>query len=209
MATGHFSLDIDIRMVEGLADSLSRLTPERLGQVGLDAVNTVAVSTEEKARRNIGAGINMSDAYLRARMGVRQGTDASRPLAVIYAPYRHTPLGRYDPKQLVQPVKHPARSKGDPSRGIPAGSKGAGVSVEVRRGGRKAIAKGFLMPLANANGMGVFTRWPGQEKAKHRYGPSVYQLFRVQADALLEESGIDLQRAVIAEADRAIEESFT
>lgn len=201
-------IEIDVQALLRQADALARVTPARLGQVGLDAVNEVAPRMEKRARDAIGAGINLSDAYLSQRMGVRLGTDPTRPQAVIFAPFRQTPLGRYKPQQLVQQAKHPERAKGDRSRGIPAGKKQAGVSVEVRRGGRKDIQHGFLMPLKNGNGIGVFTRDRGGLRFQHRLGPSVYQLFRVQADLLADESSIALQLAVLAEADRVVGEIF-
>lgn len=206
--SNSFAIDIDVRAVEALAGDIARINPLRLGQVGVRAVNEVAVRSEAKARQAIVAGVNISDVYAGDRMGVRLADDTARPEAVIYAPFRHTQLGRYDPKQLTKAVKHPERSKGDPSRGIRPGLKGGGVSVEVIRGVRKPIGNAFTMPLRNGNGVGVFTRKPGDAKYTTRLGPSVYQLFRVQADLLEDEIGMDLAMTVIGEAERAVLEVF-
>ena len=207
MATARL-LTVDIRQVAGLADSLTKLDGPKLGSIGLAAVNEVAVRTEIAARRGIAQTINLSESYLIARLGVRRATDASRPEAVIFSPYTQTPLGRYDPKQLTKAVKNPARSKGDRSRGIAPGQKGAGISVEVTRGSRKPITNAFTMPLNNNNGTGVFTRVNGELKYQHRYGPSVYQLFRVQAVRLRDEITTDLQQSLISEAERVLEGVF-
>lgn len=208
MTTRRGVIEIDVGELLRSADHLARLTGGQLGQAGLNAVNEVAPRMERRAREAIGAGINLAEAYISARMGVRLGDDPGRPEAVIFAPFRHTPLGRYDPKQITATAKRPKRAKGDKSRGVPAGHKAAGVSVEVTRGARKVIAHGFLMPLRNGNGIGVFTRSRGSLRYQHRLGPSVYQLFRVQADLLADESSTELQLAVLAEAERALEGVF-
>lgn len=199
---------IDTQDILRQADAFGRLGAERLGQAGMRAINEVLPRTEQKAREAIVAGINLPEPYLRERMGIRSADNPTRPEGVIFARWRHAPLGRFSPQQLTAPVKHPDRAKGDRSRGIAKGQKAAGVSVEVRRGGRKAITNGFLMPLKNGNGIGVFTRDRGALRFQHRLGPSVYQLFRVQADLLAEETSIDLQLAVLAEAEREIEGVF-
>lgn len=92
--------------------------------------------------------------------------------------------------------------RGDASRNIPVGSKSAGVAVDVNRKGEKVIRGGFILPLRNDNGFGVF-RWENG-KLRHLYGPSVYQVFRhyIQdneeaiADELRDEFLVRLERAV-------------
>jgi len=204
-----FDIQVDARLVERLADDLAGVDASTIGRATLEAVNRVALRTEVKFRDRITQGINLSDAYLRERMGVRPADNAAAPEAVIYAPFRHTQLGRYDPKQLTRPAQNRKRSKGDKSRGIPAGSRADGVSVEVVRGSRKTISNGFTMPLRNGNGIGVFTRRKGDAKYTTRLGPSVYQLMRVQVDELYEEVGIDLELEVLAEAERVLEKVLT
>lgn len=191
-------ISIDMLKVEGLADRLEKIDPQRFGTLALDAVNRVAVRSEATARQNIVDGINVTDPYLRARMGVREGASIVKPEAVIYARFRQTPLGRYEPQQQVVVAKRPKRAKGDKSRGIAPGMKQAGVSVEVKRGSRKLVANGksFTMPLRNGNGIGVFTRDTEGVRFKHRLGPSVYQLFRYQADHLYDDIATDLANEV-------------
>jgi hypothetical protein len=197
-------LSIDVRSLLGAADDLRSLDAERFGEVGLTAVNDVATRTEHRISDTIVSGINMSAAYVARRMGTRLGDNPLRPEAVIAAPAVDRPLGHFEPQQLTQAVKNPKRSKGDKRRGIAPGQKGAGVSVEVRRGNRLAVTNGFLMPLRGGNGWGVFTRERGSLRFQHRLGPAVYQLFRVQRDLLRDEVAVDLQLAVLAEADRVV-----
>lgn len=198
-------IEVDVREVLDAAGVLERLGDTGFSEAGLRAVNQVAPVMERRAREAIVGGINVTDPYVRARMGVRLAEDALRPEAVVFAPFRVTPLGRYQPKQIMTAVTtRKRRSKGDPKRGIPPGMKSAGVSVEVTRGQRKPIPHGFIMPLRNNNGPGVFTRSHGELRYQHRLGPSVYQLFRVQADLLADEASTALQLAVVAEADRVL-----
>lgn len=204
-----FGIEVNTRLVERLADDLAGVDATSLGASNLEAVNRVALRSEVKFRERINRGINLSDTYLRERMGVRPADNIAAPEAVIYAPFRHTQLGRYDPKQLTRPAQNSKRSKGDRSRGIAPGSRAAGVSVEVVRGARKTISNGFTMPLRNGNGIGVFTRRRGDAKYTTRLGPSVYQLMRVQVGELYEEVAIDLELEVLAEAERVLEKVLT
>jgi hypothetical protein len=216
MATRRSLIRIDMQQVLRSADLFARIDGTRLGVAALDAVNEVAPRAERRARGNIVEGVNLGDGYVRARMGVRLATDPGNPEAVVYALAsgrgdRRTPLGRYDPKQLTTAAKRPKRAKGDKSRGIPAGQKGAGVSVEVLRGSRESMPGGFVMPLragkaAAGNGVGVFTRSRDGKVVKHRLGPSVYQLFTVQRERIFDESASELQLLVLQEADRIVED---
>lgn len=216
MATRRSLIRIDLQQVLRAADLFTQVDGARLGVAALEAVNQVAPRAERRARQNIVEGVNLADLYVRARMGVRLAEDPARPEAVVYAlassrSDRRTPLGRYDPKQLTQQAKRPKRAKGDKPRGIPAGQKGAGVSVEVMRGRRESMPGGFVMPLragkqAGGNGVGVFTRSRDGKVVKHRLGPSVYQLFTVQRERIFDESATELQLLVLQEADRIVEE---
>lgn len=205
MATrrNSFGLEVDVRAVESLANGIARIDATRLGEAGMTAVNEVATRSEQKVRRDIAETINLSDTYLQERMSVRLADNPAAPEAVISAAFRHTNLGRYDPNVLMKPVRNRDRAKGDPARGIPKGMKAAGVSVEVVRGARKPIERGFVIPTSN--GPIVATRNPGDPKYKTRLGPSVYQLARVQYDRLGDEIGIDLELTVLQETERVIE----
>lgn len=208
-------IEIDVAQISALANDMERIDPARLGAATLDAVNRTATQLEQTARDNIVRGVNLSDPYVRQRLRVEPATNAARVEAFVAATtykssrnYVGTPLGRYDPKQLVTAAANPKRAKGDRSRGIAPGMKQAGVSVEVLRGARKVVSSGnsFTMPLKNGNGLGVFTRSAGQVKYKHRLGPSVYQLFRTQAGLLIDDVAEDLSNAVAEEAQKIMRE---
>ncbi|MQR02327.1 phage tail protein [Glaciimonas soli] len=208
MASSRFNITIDASGITGLAQSLGQFDSAQLATVSLQAVNTVAKHTYDTVRPRMNANINLTDAYLQDRMQLRLATNPLNPKAIIAARYRHTRLANYASKQLLQPVKHPSIAKGDPSRGIPKGMKAAGISVEVTRGGRKAIPNGFTMPLNNGNGIGVFTRSRTTREVKHRYGPSVYQLFRTSVDAMVGDIEQELQDALIVQAERELQKAF-
>lgn len=198
----RFEISLDVSQVAALADRVGRIDGELLGQITLGAVNRVAARTYTTSQAAMLAGINLSPEYLHERMSLKLGADSSRPRAVITARRRHTTLATYGARQLTQPVKHPARSKGDARLGIPPGQKAAGVSVEVRRGQRKNMRGAFLMPLLNGNGFGVFLKTgPGKKDYKHLYGPSVYQLFK----ATLERMHADIQQDLFGEVSTSLD----
>lgn len=209
-----FNVDIDVASVSALADRLSTLDADSLGGAALRAVNAIADETYDLARPRMIDKINLSDAYVQKRMRVEHATDPNKASATIIASGSRpdmTILARYGARQLTQPVKHPSRSRGDQlySRNMAPGQKSGGISVEVTRSSRKTIANGFFMPLKNGNGVGLFTReGPGKKNYKHRYGPSVYQLFRVTADSMLGEVGDNLQTRLLSEVDREINKAF-
>lgn len=156
-------------------------------------VNEVLDRAYDTSRKRMNAGIALDDQYISRKLTVQHAT--STPRGTITAAGDLTVLGRYSPKISLRPVKHPARSKGDKLRGIPPGLKAAGVTVQVTRAAAKPIPHGFLMPLSGGNGIGVFTRG-ANGKVTHRYGPSVYQLFRATLDVVTPEIADDLEETV-------------
>lgn len=200
-----FNVHIDVKQITGLADKLGAMTPEAVGGLMVDAINNTADSAYELSRKAILQGINLTDSYVQSHMHVEHAT-AKRPKAeiVAYGGKGHTTsLSHYGPMQLTQRVMHPKRSKGDANRGIPAGSKSAGLSIEVTSGSRKPIAHGFTMPgkLDSEKNMLVFTR-DRNNKVKSRQGPSVYQLFRVAGAEIENQVYGDLERAVVDAAEQ-------
>jgi hypothetical protein len=210
MAT-RFSITVDTKPLDALTDALGRISqPDFVEKAAIAAVNKVTDRTYDLARRRMNAGINLDDQYIARKLKVEHASKT--PRATITAAGDLTVLGRYDPKIILKPVKHPGRSKGDASRGIPPGLKSGGVTVQVGRGAVKPIAHGFLMPLrrgsdAGANGIGVFTR-DANGRVRHRYGPAVYQLFRATTENILGEVQDDLQATVNAALDTAINKAL-
>lgn len=192
----------DFGALVGLDNTLAALSAEQIGQVNVEAVNEVTTRSYDTARGRMIAGINLPDSYLRERMSITPASNIKRPEAVIRAAYRHTLLSRYGARQVTQIGS--GRGRGDPSRGIAPGSRGAGVSVEVTRGSRKTIQSAFLMRLKNGNGMGLFVRDPGAKKPRVLYGPSVWQLFRKQIENMAPEILDDLERTATAGLTRLI-----
>lgn len=203
------SVKIDLSSVAGLADKLASLDSKEFGRVALDAVNAAADEVYQLVVPRLNASINLPDNYVRDRMQIVHGTSTDRPASKIVATGSKpsmTQLARYSLKQEIQPNKWKRSGrKGDASRGIPLGSKQAGVSVEVTRGSRKLVERGFLIELNNGNGFGIATRTgTGKKDYRIRYGPSVYQLFKVAAAGVLDEAADILEDRLVDEANRLI-----
>lgn len=205
----------DTQALNGLADRLGTLQGGTLDGVATKVVNEVGERTFSLARGRMLAGLSLTDVYLRSRMGFTPAPVRSRPRAVVLARGDLTTLGHYAPILTPQAVKNPTRSKGNPGLGIPSGQKLAGVSVAVRRGGRKEIRAGkgdvFLMPSrrdSEGNPLifqriaGAKTR-NGKDKLKALLGPSVYQLFRYQIDLIQGEVETDLADTLLARTEAA------
>lgn len=213
-----FVIDLDTRAVEKLAEALAGIGPDALGEVAMLSVNEVAARAHDKSRENIVAGVNLTEAYVRPRMRVIKATSAVRPEAIVRADGHLSSLGRYFSSLDRQPAKSPIkRLKGDPARGIPKGLKRHTVNVQVMRGRTEPIkdSRVFTVPsIKNSDGDAmIFRRVPGKTrtgKAKMQalYGPSVYQLFRVQAGRLEGAIGDDLVETVSAEALRVVERNL-
>lgn len=138
------------------------------------AVNRVASKTRTRASKRIREDVRLKAAYVNKNLKVVKKARRDDPNAIIRARQRATRLARYGAKQLT---KRAPGAQGDPSRGIAAGRKAAGVAVNVARStGRSKMPGAFLIPLNNSGLMGVFIRRGG--RLQHLYGPSVDQLFR-------------------------------
>lgn len=208
-----FSVEISTSAVEKLAGQVKRISePEVLQKAAVNAVNKVTDRTYDLARRGMNEGINLDDDYIRRRLRVQHADTI--PRATITADGNNVVLGRYNPKMVMRPVRNVARAKGDAKRGIAPGLRAGGVTVEVTRGAPKLIQTGFLLPLkrgteAGGNGIGVFTR-ERDGSIKHRYGPSVYQLFLATTEQLINSEIVqdDLQETALDELELAIQKAL-
>lgn len=171
--------------LEALKGAAKRLRdiPAASARAAFRSVNSVTAKLSTESRRDIGAEINLTQAYIKSLQTVVPATSA-RPVAYIKMRMRAIRMARFQAKQLTVRAANPKRAKGDRRRGIPAGKKQAGVAVKIlRKGGRSSRKAGFLIPLRSGNtdggnGMGVFVRTgPGKGQIKHKYGPSPDQLF--------------------------------
>lgn len=207
-------INIDVQQLSALAGGLAGLTGETLRDASVNAVNEVAQRVEPDLRNSIVATINLSDQYIKDRMTTRLAAKGGEPMATITAPFRNTPLSRYDPSMKLVPVKNPGRAKGNAALGIPKGLKLAGISVEVVRGERKFIqnsATYFDPSRRDSNGNPMIFQRKTAERFPVRvlYGPSVYQLFRVARDNHMDEITTDLELTLLAEAEAALDEALT
>jgi hypothetical protein len=186
---------------------LGRIDQQTVNAANTRAVNQVTQRTFNTARRQMIAGINLPDSYLRERMAIDLATTGQKPTAHIRARYAHTGLGRYAPRVITRSTLTTGR--GDASRGIAPGLKSAGVSVEVTRGQRKPIENAFIMPLKNGNGLGVFVRDPGRRSPRLLFGPSVYQLFRATIGRIDGDIRADLELTVMVGLSRLVQDAVT
>lgn len=206
------SFSIDVSELAAAAAKLASVNDQALDASMVPELNKIVDDIYETARGRMNAGINLTDSYLTSKMNVIHATPERGLRAEIIARGgrgEQTPLGRYFKGQLTESAP---RAKGDPSRGISAGRKQAGVSVEVSRGSSRPIAGGFTMPLragreSGGNGLGIFTR-SKYGLVQHRYGPAVYQLFRVAAGELQDSLGDKLERLGIV-AEQALEKALS
>lgn len=226
-------IEIDISGLEKFARQLGTIDAVSLGAASVRAVNQASDEVYDMVRPRMIATINLSDDYVQQRMEVVHAKNANDATASIIGKgsgVDMTMLARYGAKQLTTPVKYPNSSfaagargmnpnkpgsplswklrTGNPLLGIPVDMKQAGISVEVTRGSRKDIAGGFLMALKGGNGYGLFTRDGTKLKMSHRYGPSVYQLFKTVADASIDEISTTLENSLSTEIDSLITKVF-
>ena len=212
-----YALKIDASQVVKLGERLAQASGEEIGRASVTALNEVVDRTYELARDKMIAGINLTDDYLRRRMTLQHATPG-KPVASITASGARnatTVLGRYDAKPVIVANNKGRPGKGNKALGIPPGQKQAGVTVEVTRGKTSDgfVPRGFLLPLnrgteAGGNGMGVFAR-SRDGKLRHRYGPSVYQLFAYQVERIVNDVTEDLEETLIGQVTEVLQKVNT
>lgn len=204
-----FSVTIDAEQLLAAAAKLDAITGPALNDALIEQVNVATREFDSSARAAMNAGINLSDAYVSSKMAVEPAKGTPSASITAFGPGRPgraglTILGHYNPIVITTAAKGPA--KGDPSRGVPAGQKAAGVLVEVTRGAPKPIPKAFTMTLRQGtragDKVGVFIREGG--KVRHLYGVSPYSLFRFQAEKQGPAWDDRLQAAVGAALDSVV-----
>lgn len=207
----NLEVKLDLSAIERLATSLESVDREAVGKTALSVVNRVVEDAYETVRPRMIRTINLTDSYVQSRMQVNYAKTANDVKASIVASGSKpdmTILARYGARMLTKPVKNPERSKGDQlfARNIAPTFKAGGISVEVTRGSRAVISNGFFMPLRNTGKVGLFTReGTGKKDYKHRYGPSVYQLFSHYSKDLSTEMTDELEQKLADEVIKLID----
>lgn len=207
------SLTVNVKQVEAFAKGLEEVSGEALGNRVVLALNDVVDRAYDLSRSRVNAGINLTDDYVRRKMTVEKATPRN-PVASITAPgSENVPLRNYDAKVITVPGR--TKSRSNDRIGIPRGQRQRAVQVEVTRGQPLSLTYGFMLPLkrgalAGGNGLGVFTR-DKEGKLRHRYGPSVYQLFKFQIDKtdLTAEIGDDLETTLVEYAQNELLKAIT
>lgn len=220
-----FKVTVSVSAVEALASRIDGAA-EVLERSSFRGINRVANKAKNEARRRVLSQVNLTTGYVHDRLAMVPA-QAERPHATIVARTRPTRLMTYGGRLVTA---HAPRARGDRLRGIPAGQKAAGVSVQVKRGGpRKLLPGAFLIPLRagkekGGNDFGIFIRpgsaahveakrTPGVRIGKHRwgggklrhlYGPSVDQIFRRMIPDLLPQIQEDLDAIIVQEIETEI-----
>lgn len=198
------------REMPKLADRLGRVSGSVIGLAARDAVNEVITRFQRDALGGMTADIGLTPAYVKSKTDLRLAESAVNPKAEMVTRGDLTILGRFPLRQLTQPARR--KAKGDPSRGIPAGRKQAGVEAAIRRSAPAARDKWFTMRLragsAPGDNVGVFVRATGRDKPKHIYGPAPYSLFRFQRDQRAPDVERDLadtaMRTIVDRVEKAL-----
>lgn len=153
--------------MEGLADLkefqelLDEVPTIALG-LASSALNDAAEFAREEGIDAITKRYNLPRGYVADRISVRQRAGLSNLEARISAKTRSVLATRYGAKQATTAAPGAA---GDPSRGIPAGQKGAGSTPwAVRRGGGgKAWRNAFFVSLKGSGAWGLVARYGSGE----------------------------------------------
>lgn len=192
------SIKVDGGELQSLVDRTNAL-PTQIADALVASVNKVARATFDTSKRKIAEQVNLTSSYIDSKMRLDLATSA--PTATITAAGRGVLLARFGATQVVK-VNRTGRGKGNPSLGIAAGYRAAGVSVRVKVGGAGSIIEhGFFMRLNNGNGMGVFTR-DRYGKVRVRYGPSVDQVFKGVSESMSDDVGRLLETEIMSELDK-------
>lgn len=188
------TIRLDTTDVLAASERIGALDMQMLRRVREDAVAAVSLSVRKQAVDETFRSLNVTRDYIEQRLERKTGRrEGLLTQDLVISPVRGTTLQRFGAQVQTKPVNWSneriegmgkkfgpwpgwTRRTGDASRGIAAGQKSDGVSVDVNRKGMKRIATAFVMPLRNGNGFGVFRREGG--RIKHKYGPSVFQVFR-------------------------------
>lgn len=176
-----------------------RQLPKTLAELEALAVNQVAKDAVNRATDAIAANLNLPREYIKSHIKIIRRAKADQTEAVVSAKPRPILLSRYGMKPLTQQVRNPKRAKGDASRGIPKGRKGAGAGVQVKAGGASKFIPGFLVRLksggtAGGNGFGLAVRDKSQPLGyKVLHGPSLHSAWNFASDAIKADLGRQVQ----------------
>lgn len=210
----NFALTVDVSQLNKLGTRLGAFTSVELAESNVAAVNEVVDRTYDLARDKMTAGINLTDEYLRRRMRVEHANNKRARATITAAGDRSsmTTLATYPVAVRAVTRKGPSRARVFTPLGVGAGQRQMGLTTSVTKGSSDFWEHGFLMPLKAGqdngyHGYGVFARTKAG-KIKHRYGPSVYQLFSYQAKLIVDDVQEDLESTAVRMAEEHMQKVF-
>lgn len=220
-------MTVDVKGVLKLADDIGQIGSERLGDAVVRALNEGGESAYELSRKTILRGINLTDAYVGARMRTKLATKSRPTFEIVALGGRgfQTNLSHYgamlDPTDVnwtnadilamgKKFSKWPGWTyrKGDRARGIEEDEKQYVSSAAVVRGARKSVGKKFTLPgKSDSEGNPLLFKREGGRIAPV-YGPAVYQLFRSTIPLVIDQVQDDLEVALTREAEREFQRAI-
>lgn len=147
----------DLAGLKAFADELKR-TPVTALDAASKALNQAAELARDRGVERIGESYNLSQSYIQGKLTVRESASRTDLFARIGSERRRVLAPRYGAAQKA--VSAPGAA-GDPLRGIPAGSKGAGSKPwSVAKGGnRKAWQNVFFIRTKGSNAWAMVARY--------------------------------------------------
>lgn len=230
-------ISVDTTDLLQLAADLSNAA-EIFGKGSSEAVNRVAAQARKDTVLQITSQLALQPAAVDAVVVIIQTATASKPQAIIeiadeahflssFNGVQESQANVWTPSKyaaafgtLAAPVRLPngrmaqwIPRKGDPLRGIAAGSKAAGISAHVKTsGGRKDFRHVFTQPVRSGKAMagrwGSFVHPKGGGKARAIYGPSEYQAAKGVWRDMEKELTDSLEAEVITETTNEIDKAL-
>lgn len=148
-------------LLRGFAEALERAPAAALESAKI-AVNEGAEFAEREGRRRVSQTLNLSDARVRKDLFLKQRASTGSLDSRISANVRPALATRFGAEQATERASSPvSRLSGDPSRGIPAGQKGAGSKPwsVLRSGQRKAWRNAFFIKLRGSGAWAMVARY--------------------------------------------------
>lgn len=217
MSSFNHLLKVDVSKVEGLAEDLAKLSAGQIVGAIVESLNQQTRYTYDFTTRRMVSQVNLDAAYIQQHIGVKYAS--TQKLEASITAYGdnafETPLSRY-PNQLILAPRKTTGHRKNPRRPytgvlkLPEGMKQKAVQVNVsKEGGGATLLYAFMQPLlagrvAGGNGLGIFARDRSGKKI-HRYGPAVYQMFKIMLPTMLDDVADQLSEKMLDNVQKSIQ----
>lgn len=152
----------------------------RLNFIASRAVTDAAKFTEEKSVRKISDHLNLRRVYVEGKIKTRRAPP-SRPVAEVQAIDEPIQLRQFDPRQEFD------------------GTRKAGVSFRILRGGNRVTIRRAFFAQARNSGLAIFMRTgPTRTPVKVLYGATPGQMFKLVTEDMTPEIKARVERDIYA-----------